>query len=219
MLSRDSKILGLCIDLPKVPQRSSQETKAADKKCSRFFDQAGGVEDHCVQLEHDVHQAAESAVKHIHEIEKDLLKQIQDYRQGCLDALTAQSSESSSKDDQSASQNSQSGDSLTEEPEVDLKTLTKEIEEFSTKWNEYFKRLNSLASDSEIEAAIPQTDELKARIKTLEQETRNNALLESTVLFTSGTVFHSSRDHLGELVRISTPLKHANESKFLLSLC
>ena len=58
----------------------------------------------------------------------------------------------------------------------------------------------------------------KARIKTLEQETRNSALRESTMLLTSGTVFHSSRDHLGELVRISTPVKHANDSKLLLIL-
>ena len=165
------------------------------------FDPRDHIEQHCVQLELEVSQAAESAVKHIHEIEKDLLEQIRVYRQQCLDALPTRT---------------------LPEPFINLtnrslRTLKRQAQYFSTKWNGYFKRLNVLASDNEIEAAIRQTNEFQTRIRTLEQETRNSALRESTMLFTSGTVFHSSRGHLGELVRISTQANSANEGKFLRS--
>ena len=156
----------------------------------RSFDPRDHIEQQCVQLELEVSQASISAVNRIKEIEADLHKQIQADRQRCLDGLQARTSKSTT--------------------EIELEVLHKEINEFSVKWNDYFKRLNSLASERELEAAIYQTNLYQGRMRKLDQETKNLALNESLMKFNPRTSFQSASDHLGELVETAA---HVGERK------
>ena len=166
------------------------------------FDPRDHIEQHCVQLEHDVSQAAESAVKHIHKIETGLYTQIKEYRQKCLDSLLAQSS------------TGQPRATLSGNTKLDLDALTKEMQDFATKWDDYFKRLNALASDIELEAAAEQTTAFQARIRNLEQEMRDSVLGAKFLQFNPKASFYSANDHLGELLESSAKVKQvANEGK------
>ena len=159
------------------------------------FDPRELLEHRCVQLEHEISLAAESAVKHIHEIEAGLLKQIKEYHQRCLDSFATQTSQSPT---------GQLRVPLSNEAKLDLDSLTKEIRDFNSKWNDYFKRLNALASDSELEAAISQTDTFRARIRTLDQEITDQALSGKFLQLNLKASFCAARDHLGGLVETST---------------
>ena len=77
------------------------------------------------------------------------------------------------------------------------------IGEFSAKWDNYFKRLNSLASESQIEAAIQQTANFQLRMKKLRQETRNRSLCATIMQFNPSNTFGFVQSHLGELVELS----------------
>ena len=155
------------------------------------FDPRDYIEQHCAQLRESVSQAAESAIKHIHELESDLFNQIEAYRQRRLDSLTTQSSKSGQLQ---VSFN---------KTRMKCEVFTKEISKFIATWNDYFKRLNASASDNEVEAAINQTGIFQARIRTLDEETKNSALNDSLLHFNPEKSLYSSRDHLGELVEIS----------------
>ena len=86
-----------------------------------------------VELENDVSQAAESLVKHIRQIEANLHIQIRAYCQGRLDKIS----------------NNQIAI-------YQLDASTQTFTEFCAKWNDYFKRLNSFASEDQIKDAIDQ---------------------------------------------------------------
>ena len=53
----------------------------------RAFNGADHVNHHCDQLEIQVQDAIESAAKRLSQVEEDLLKQINEYRQRCLDSM------------------------------------------------------------------------------------------------------------------------------------
>ena len=167
----------------------------------RAFEPRDHVEQHCVQLEHEVSHAADSAVKHIKEIEADLHKQIQAYRQRCLAALEAPLPNMNPQADEQQA-------AFTNSIGVELDTLTQEISDFSTKWTDYFKQLNVLASDSELEAATSQVDVFQTRMRALDKDMKNRALCEKVLQFNPKTSFHSQRDHMGELVEIPTQVDH-----------
>ena len=142
-------------------------------------------------------RAAESAVKHINKIEADLRKQIQMYRLQCLNTIAAESPKYCFQIDQNRASSMNRAAS-------DQRALAKDVRDFSAKWNDYFKRLNSSASESELEAAVSQTDFYRARIRTLDQEMRNGALGNMIMQFNPKASFHSARDHLGRLVEVTT---------------
>ena len=174
------------------------------------FDPRDHIEQHCLQLELEIRQAAESAIKHIKETEAELIKRAQISRQRCVDALTNQPDESSAKLDELVSM-------ATEQPQKDLVELSTEIDEFSSKWSDYFKRFNALASESEIEAAIDQTGVFQSHMTTLDQRIRNQALCESMMQFSPNATFYSSKDHLGELLEMSTKGSRKKDKSELIS--
>ena len=49
------------------------------------------------------------------------------------------------------------------ETDPDLELLSKEVGLFSSKWNDYFSRVDALASDVEIETALSEAKELRSR--------------------------------------------------------
>ena len=156
------------------------------------FDPRDFIEHTCVQLEHEVSQAAESAVEHIRQIETDLQNRITAHRQRCLDQLKETSLESST---QPTTRKMATNDTI---------VIAQEISEFTAKWSEYFNRLNSLASDNQVEAAIQQTKIFQVRMKRLDQEMRNRALGDKLIQFNPSDSFCAIRSHLGELVELST---------------
>ena len=150
------------------------------------------VDEHCERLELEVCKAAQSAVKHIQELERGLLKQIEEYRRRSLDG------EVSFKNDQSKALVNNAPQML------NLEALSKEINQFATKWTEYFQQINSYATDKEIEVALGQGELFQSRIEYIEQEMRNSALENiSRLQFNAKAAFLSQSDHLGELVEIS----------------
>ena len=170
------------------------------------FDPRDHIEQHCVQLELEVSQAAESAVKHIHEIEKDLLGQIRVYRQQCLDALSTQASP------ETLALVFPEG-SFIKPTKVNISGLRNQVHYFSNQWEDYFKRLNSLASEKKLDGAIKQAEFFRAQMRKFEQQMRNRALRESAMQFNPRSSFHAVKDHLGELVEISTVAKLKEKSK------
>ena len=161
------------------------------------FNPRDHIEEHCVQLELEVNQTAESAVKHIHEIETDLLNQIQTYRQRCLEALTAPSPVSLTR-------RQHQRDALADEMKGRLASLQREMAEFKGTWDGYFKKLDVMSTDTAIDSAIQQANILQSRLKSLDQEMRSHALSGSVMQFNPNASFHSTRDHLGQLVEVST---------------
>ena len=173
------------------------------------FDPMDCIEQHCLQLELEVRQAAESAIKHINKTETDLLTRIQVFQQRCVDALTTQSKKSSAKLEELGS--------MATEPPEDLVGLSSEIGNFSSKWSGYFKRLNALASESEVEPAIKQTGVFRSHMRMLEQRIRSQALCGSMMQFNPNASFYLSRDHVGELFEISMKTNERIDKSELIS--
>ena len=137
------------------------------------FDAKEHVEQECERLKLEVSEAAERATKQIDQWERGLFKQIDDYRQRCLGALTA---------DEPSSQFGKLQASINR-TKSRLDALTKEIDEFSDKWTEYFRELSVYAREKEIEDALGRGQDFEARIERLGKELRENALTGSVMQF------------------------------------
>ena len=171
------------------------------------FDPKDHIEDHCVQLELEVSQAAESAVERIHKIEQDLLNQIRAYRQQCLNGLAAQ------QPPEASSEKVPEGPFI-QRTNMNLSALKSQILHFSARWNDYFNKLNSFRSDNNLESAIRQIGLFQDRMRILEQEMKNRALGESLLQFNPNTSFQYDQDNFGQLEEISTQAESTDQSKF-----
>ena len=195
--------------LSKLGKKLKRMVESVQEEMAKLnsFDAKDFIEHQAIQLELEIRQTAESAVKHIHQIEDDLLKQVQTNRQRCLDALNDQVSDKpkTSKDQKPATS------STTNDEDIGTrqKALTKEIKEFSSKWDDYFKRLNSLASDKELQAAVRQESDFQDRIRRLEKEMQIRASNGALMYFRVKESFFSARDHLGKLSNQVIPKKNS----------
>ena len=82
--------------------------------------------------------------------------------------------------------------------------IAQEISKFRAKWSDYFKSLNSLASDNQLEAAIQQSKIFQLRMKKIDQELKSRALCDTIIQFNPSDTFNSVQSHLGELAELST---------------
>ena len=118
-------------------------------KSIKTFDARDHINLYCDQLELEVREAIDSAVKALNEIETDLLNDIKAYRKKCLDSLAINETQSPDMDEE-------------------LNTITEEINEFRNKWNDYFNRIEALARDKEIDDALVEVQEFEIRIGKLD---------------------------------------------------
>ena len=168
-------------DLITLVHKVQQELEAM-----QAFDSRECIEQQCEQLELEVSEAAERASKHIDVLERRMLKQIKEYRQRCLDALNAESSQQMDK------------------IKSQLDVLAKDVDKIGQKWTDYFCQLSDNGKVSEIEEALVHGRKCEARIKKLEQKLRNSALNGSKLRFNERKEFCLETGHLGQLVEIST---------------
>ena len=196
----------LCQPLEKPLSNSAKKLKQLIENVQeelanlQTFDPRDYVEHTCVQLEHEVSQAAESAVKHIRQIETNLQDRIRAYRQRSLNGLETASLEASIQPSTSTMATN------------DTVAIAQEIGEFSAKWSDYFKNLNSLASDNQVEAAIQQTKIFQLRMKRLCQGMKIRAMGKTLIQFKPCDSFCSVQSHLGELVDLSNKF-HDSKNK------
>ena len=177
------------VQKPVPPQAKQLEPQIkrvqAELEALLGFDWREHVEQTCERLEFEVREAAHSAVKHIGELERTLLKQIDEYRQRCLDARSSPCQ-------------------MAAETKSEVNDLATQFQEFSRKWMDYFRQLSAYARESEIEAAVLESQQFGDQIKQLEQKLRTSALNGSMLQFSGHSEFFSKADLLGQLAEIST---------------
>lgn len=107
---------------------------------------------YCDQLELEIREAIDSVVRNLSEIEQDLLKEVQTYRSECLDSGSA-------------------------ETEGHLDALSNEIRQFSSQWNnDFFSKIEAVATDAEIQSALSKAEEYETRIRAIDVKLRFSAL-------------------------------------------
>ena len=132
----------------------------------KCFDGPEQVNLHCDQLESDVLVACESAINYFTTIQKELMKEIGEYRKKCLDSF-----ELAEFQHLSVSAASKQPESIKQK----MDALTKEIDAFAAKWDEYFNSVNALASESEINLALAQADMFGKRLQSLSVAAKSQA--------------------------------------------
>ena len=126
----------------------------------KSFDRREHVNVYCDQLDCDVLTAFESARKRLNEIEQEMLKEIGDYRQKCLDDCSAVSSAQATKTTKDQC-NSQS-----ESIQKQIEKLEKEIGAFSEECAGYMGRLDeqNATATNKAHNLIKKADSLKRAI-------------------------------------------------------
>ena len=93
-----NQLLGLARSMPEERQMSVQAkslrnlVKAVEKELKTLeeFDPREYIEQECEKLELEISEAADFATRHIDKIERELLTQIKEYRQRCLDSYSTE---------------------------------------------------------------------------------------------------------------------------------
>ena len=132
--------------------------------------------------------AAESAVEHINKIRSDLLGQIKERRQECLDSLKTRLSAQLQTSEQEASKLQQ-----------EIAKVSRETTQFVLKWKDFFRRADSLASEQEMATALGKVQSVLQEIQKCEEESRQEAINKRLVQFEANNLFFETRDHLGKL--------------------
>ena len=154
------------------------------------FDGPQQVNLHCDQLESDVIVSCESAINYFNTVQKDLLKEITDYRKKCLDSF-----ELAEFQHLSVSATSKQPESIKQKMEA----ITKEIEEFGKKWDDYFNSVNALATDTEIILALVQADIFKQQLNALSASTQSQAFSGKLLEFKPKLKIFEDKNYLKQL--------------------
>ena len=152
----------------------------------KSFDSLDYINLQCDSLELEVREAANSAYQHISEIEEHLLKEINDYRQECLNSLHSYSSKQS------------------------LGVLSSEADAFIQRWTDYFSRLDVLASEREIGLAFSQANSLNTKIQSMEEKLRAETLQYKSLRFKLNESFFQEKTCIGQIVFTRC---HTNKAK------
>ena len=164
------------------------------------FDPDQCIREHFDQLEDQVNESADSAVKHINEIRSDLLREIQEHRKECQDSVSARlagqlkaSKEQSSK------------------LQLEIAKLSRDKSEFVPKWNSYFQKADSYASDKEITTALDQAQDVLQQIEKCNQASKLEATNQKMIQFEANNLFLQARDHLGKVTAF--PIKQIKDQE------
>ena len=195
---RDNKALMIAVKKMKPPEKALHPNaiklrdlvKQVQDQMEKLqtFDGKQFIELECGRLEQELSDAIESAVDHLKEIETKMMKQISEYRERCIANLSKKSSEP---------------EDTTEQQE--LKAVTKEVSEFNTRWNDYFKQIEVYESESDIEAALAQTGEFMLKMESMEERMRKEALNWEKMVFHVNSQFMKEWKHVGEMEIIAEP--------------
>ena len=199
-----NQLLGLARSMPEERPMSIQAkslrnlVKAVEKELETLeaFDPREYIERECERLELEIGEAAEYATRHIDKIEKELFGQIKEYRQRCLDSCSTEKKFRSSA------------------VMKEFSELSMEIRDFNEKWNQFFSRINSYASDKEIDQAAEEGEGYIDQLKLLETEIKAYALNGVTLKHNRNSTFFEDRDQLGKLVEIAIKIDKPRPSKY-----
>ena len=154
------------------------------------------IREHFEQMKDQVCEAAESAVKHIKEIERELLRDIDERCQQYLASHVAR---------------------LSAELEVSHKPTNKlqqEASEFILKWNDFFQKAGSYASDQDIESALAKAQSVLDEIEIRDKFSKLEANDETMIQFEANNLFLQTKDHLGKLAAFPIePIKYQGPSQ------
>ena len=163
--------------------RVDEEMKRLDS-----FDPDQYIREHFDQLEDEVNEAADSAVKHINEIRGGLLRENQERRQECQDSLYASfSGQLKASREQSS------------KLQLEIAKLSMYKSKFVLKWKSYFQRADSYASDQEIATALDQAQDVLDEIEKCDQASKLEATNRRSIQFEANNLFVQTKDHLGKL--------------------
>ena len=163
------------------------------------FDPDQYIREHFDQLEDEVNETADSAVKHINEIRSDLLGQIKEHRKEFQDSRSTRYSDQLEKTGEPPSKLHQ-----------EIGKMSRETSEFVIKWNSYFQSVHSYASDQDITTAIDQAQVVLDEIEKCIQASKLEATNQKRIKFQANILFVQTRDHLGKLAAVDplNPIKH-----------
>ena len=181
--------------LSEQAKKLREAVERVDEEIKRLgsFDPEQYIFEHFGTLEVEVSEAAESAVKHINDIESELLGQIKERRQECLASLKARLSAQQATSEQAASKLQQ-----------EIGKVSREASEFVLKWNDFFQRVNSTtASEEEVPTALDQAQAVLDEIKKCEEAFMMEATSGRKIRFEVNDLFLKTRDHLGKLASYS----------------
>ena len=122
------------------PRSSKRLARGVEKQQKKLesFDATQCIDEHCDRLEREVSQAAAQAVEHIGKIEASLHHKIKEYRQRCINAQSEEPKQRSKR----------------KRTNSELEALSRQVKQLSSKWNSFFGRPDSFASESEIHDAL-----------------------------------------------------------------
>ena len=191
--------------LRELVERVDQEMKRLGS-----FNPEHVIREHFEQLEGQVNAAVDAAVKHIKEIRSDLLGQIKEHHQECLDSMRTKSLvKQEDTEEPPAKKIARLSTQLhaTADPPIklpqEIAQLSKKTSEFVIKWRSYFQRAGSYASDQEIGTAFDQAQAFLVKIEKFEEASNLEATNGKTIKFEANNLFLQTRDLLGKLTLFS----------------
>ena len=137
----------------------------------KTFDQSEEVNLYCDDLELQVMERVESAIKHLNDMEKELLAEIDGYRNRLLNSLAR-----SVQRQVSSSQRR-------------LEELTKELDERKRRWE----------GEDGVEKASDEARDLLFKLDLFENQLKNETFLGSMMTFEANQSFCQFKHHLGKL--------------------
>lgn len=152
----------------------------------RNFDAAQEINSYCDDLESEVVLTTESAIKHLNELEKEMLKEINDYRHGLLLATQLNLNDIS-----------------------EVVGVTEELSEISNKIDQLSSQITAqlnqpcLSEASDPLALEAQGNELAGQVREAQKKVRSRKFKESFLSFQPNRTFLIERHHLGQLAKHS----------------
>ena len=182
----------------------------------KSFNPEQSIRENFEKLENEVNESADADVKHINEIRSDLLSQINQHRQECLNSLLERSSikvedteEPPAKKIARLSTQLHATADPSSQLQQEFEQLSREMSDFVLKWKDYFQKADSYASDKEIAAALCQVQAGLKEIEKHGEASKLEATNGRTIQFQANNLFLQTRDHLGKLSAV--PIEQIND--------
>ena len=142
------------------------------------------IENSCHSIEYQVIDAVESAINHLREIERKMLKKIDDRRTKLLENRV--------------------------EPKIIYEPYMNELEkaeEFLKKWREYFTDVTRASNDEEIEIAEQEAEDLKCRIEVVHGLVIDHLTdAKREIRFVKNNQILESKSIVGEIINVGTEI-------------
>lgn len=185
----------------KTAEKLKQSLKEMKKRTkSLLFAAENGIDfikEYCLNLRNEVQLATEKFIQQINEYSDEFIKEINEYEIGCIKSYTE----------------------TKQETKDELINITKELEHFESKWNEYLKQIK--LDDEIVLNAFDEASKLNISAQ-LEQFSLENHLLKGKVLKYDISLNKPNKSILGSLVEFNAMKSEilSNRQYFdLMNLC